>query len=878
MKKYIAASVIIFTAYTAYGAENLTGLRTSGDNAINFAMGGAGLTYSTPTYSGNNFALFALYDRAGVSMSYGDLGKGVTDGSAAFFVPGSRGVFGGTVRYMKTGEKTGALNTLYDISLGFGKEVYPGLKVGLGVNTVYGNDGKKMYYAGITGGSIYTFPLFLHTLSGFGFYEPSVGFSFSGGYWRPSGNDNANMNRGSVGWNGDFYRTPYIKIGLYNDYGYYMGESYFLGRAGLQLVLNNSYILRCGTLFPDKTGYGLLSAGAGYRYEGSELRLGLDYSMVRKNNGSLLHYAEVTIQYGELDRNPPEVNVKPSVTYISPNYDGVKDYTIINLDVKDKSGVRGWLLQIFNRDMKVVKEFRSSNRVLSEGISFTGFFRNLFSTREELVVPRNIIWDGTDQDGLALRDGDYTYSFMAWDVHDNYSVKQTGALVVDNTPPKGSIAADYLLFSPNGDKNKDELVIRTKTEGDKNDRWTAVFYDASGKKVRSYIWNTSDVPSVIKWDGRDDGGVEAPEGVYTFKLDAADDAGNRIGQSINEIILTRQYEVADVSASVRYYSYLTPKPVLFSAALSNKTGLRDWKLTIEDAEAKEVKSITGSAALPGGVEWDGRDRDGKKLGDGKYYYIFSAQFESGNNPRSFKKEIIFDSTPPKLALSYKPSLFSPDGDGENDLLTILPKAGDENGLARWDIKITNPTSFLFKSFSGSESLPSDIIWDGRGAGNELVESATDYAIEFTAFDKAGNSTRLEGIKLPVDILVVVTERGLKIKISNIEFGFASAKLLTDANRILDRVAVILEKYNSYNIIIEGHTDDIGQDDANLKLSEERAKSVYDYLAGRGIKKERLSFRGMGETSPYVPNKDNESRRKNRRVEFLLEKNIQVQEK
>ncbi len=124
-------------------------------------------------------------------------------------------------------------------------------------------------------------------------------------------------------------------------------------------------------------------------------------------------------------------------------------------------------------------------------------------------------------------------------------------------------------------------------------------------------------------------------------------------------------------------------------------------------------------------------------------------------------------------------------------------------------------------------------------------------------------------KIAVDILVVVTERGLKIRISNIEFDFGSSSIRKRGRGILDRVYKILEKYGSYDIVIEGHTDDVGSEEYNLKLSEKRALAVRDYLINKGTKPERLRYVGMGESLPFYPNTNDENRRRNRRVEFLL---------
>ena len=71
------------------------------------------------------------------------------------------------------------------------------------------------------------------------------------------------------------------------------------------------------------------------------------------------------------------------------------------------------------------------------------------------------------------------------------------------------------------------------------------------------------------------------------------------------------------------------------------------------------------------------------------------------------------------------------------------------------------------------------------------------------------------------------------------------------------------------IELSGHTDNKGKDKYNEKLSQERAKAVYDYLISRGIDKKRLEYRGYGAQHPIADNKTDEGRAKNRRVEFTI---------
>ena len=182
-----------------------------------------------------------------------------------------------------------------------------------------------------------------------------------------------------------------------------------------------------------------------------------------------------------------------------------------------------------------------------------------------------------------------------------------------------------------------------------------------------------------------------------------------------------------------------------------------------------------------------------------------------------------------MSLSYSPSLFSPDEDGENDILTIYPEVKDNTGISDWSLDVIAPSGKTFKSFDGKENAPGIIKWDGIGKDKDIVESAADYFLVLSAKDMAGNTAKTERVKLPIDVLVTVTERGLKIRISNIEFAFDKALLTGKAFPILNRVTEILGKYGKYNVLIEGHTDDVGEEEYNLKLSESRAKNVMDYL-------------------------------------------------
>jgi outer membrane protein OmpA-like peptidoglycan-associated protein len=87
--------------------------------------------------------------------------------------------------------------------------------------------------------------------------------------------------------------------------------------------------------------------------------------------------------------------------------------------------------------------------------------------------------------------------------------------------------------------------------------------------------------------------------------------------------------------------------------------------------------------------------------------------------------------------------------------------------------------------------------------------------------------------------------------------------------ILTGFAQYLKQNPTIQIEIQGHTDDLGDDAANLKLSEDRCKAVNDYLLSKGVDKANLSFKGFGETKPKASNTSDENRAKNRRTEVKI---------
>jgi len=114
-----------------------------------------------------------------------------------------------------------------------------------------------------------------------------------------------------------------------------------------------------------------------------------------------------------------------------------------------------------------------------------------------------------------------------------------------------------------------------------------------------------------------------------------------------------------------------------------------------------------------------------------------------------------------------------------------------------------------------------------------------------------------------------TERGLVLTLGDVLFTSGHATLRADASRPLHRLVAFLERYPSRSVAIHGYTDNVGSEDYNLGLSERRADAVKSYLIGQGIRSQRISASGDGESDPVAGNNTALGRQQNRRVEVII---------
>jgi flagellar hook assembly protein FlgD len=558
-----------------------------------------------------------------------------------------------------------------------------------------------------------------------------------------------------------------------------------------------------------------------------------------------------------LDTSDAEVLVNASLDAFSPNADGILELQDFTTRVNNNDQVASYEFSIVNARGDAVRT-----------ISGTG------------AVPANFRWDGRDDDGRLAGDGNYRAELSVELTNRSVGSAQTRSFAMDTRFPQISLDSDYLIFSPNGDGKRDVLPVNQSGSGEA--LYEGRIYGPAGDVVAEYFWK--DRLESFQWDGLDQFGNLAPNGVYRYELAVTDSAGNRSSASLENIDLDSRntsvfLTVSDSGISPNGDGFKDQLEIGMYANITD--GIENWTLGIYQQDGNLVREIGGTRLdSQSSFVFDGSAEDGSRL-SGRFYARFVVRYTKGDVPEATSSSFLVDTAGPDLGNAVSPLPFGPDGDGFADVLNIDLSAEDPAGVAGWRFGIYDRVGNLFHEFS-SQGAPEDrIFWDGLAENGERVISAEDYRYEFEAIDNLGNSSMSEGL-IPIDILVIRDGDRYKVQISNIVFEPNSPRIVLGGvsdvgirnQNILNRLVEVFSKYPQYRIIIEGHANNVSGTEREeveelLPLSEGRAQAVKEQMVILGMDPDRIEIIGRGGRQPLVPFSDEENRWKNRRVEFIL---------
>jgi outer membrane protein OmpA-like peptidoglycan-associated protein len=189
-----------------------------------------------------------------------------------------------------------------------------------------------------------------------------------------------------------------------------------------------------------------------------------------------------------------------------------------------------------------------------------------------------------------------------------------------------------------------------------------------------------------------------------------------------------------------------------------------------------------------------------------------------------------------------------------------------------------------------EPIAAEVVFESLESGKELKRTSTEgnesfYSTYLPLNQKIGLYAQAEGY-IPVnenintstlmtnqvlykDLYVVPIEVGQSLTLNNIFFDFNKSTLRNESHSELNRLLKILSDYPNIQIEIAGHTDGVGSDDYNNKLSQERAEAVRQYLVKNRINGSNVKAVGYGKHVPIADNETEDGRQMNRRVEFKI---------
>jgi outer membrane protein OmpA-like peptidoglycan-associated protein len=182
----------------------------------------------------------------------------------------------------------------------------------------------------------------------------------------------------------------------------------------------------------------------------------------------------------------------------------------------------------------------------------------------------------------------------------------------------------------------------------------------------------------------------------------------------------------------------------------------------------------------------------------------------------------------------------------------------------------NATALAKSDMANSQAASATALSAAQADADQsrLAAQQSQASVQQAEADKAAMRTRLSE-QLNLILQTRDSARGLIVSMSDVLFDTGKYSLKPGAREKLAKVAGILLAYPALNIEVGGYTDNVGGDDMNQTLSENRASSVRDYLVQQGVLTNSVSSRGFGNTMPVASNDNSSGRQQNRRVELLV---------
>ena len=499
-----------------------------------------------------------------------------------------------------------------------------------------------------------------------------------------------------------------------------------------------------------------------------------------------------------INTEKPPVNLTIDNSYLSPeNTEGI-DSILFGAGIPVTAGIMEWELQVLDARGNTAWSYNSRQ----EGI---------------LEVPETIAYTGEDRAGGYLKEGKYQ-GYLTVSYQNGYKPEALSPWFnVDTTAPRGSISGNSIL-TLNEEEGQYSLTLNLNTT--EEDYWEGFIRNENNETIKSFFWRGKADPRVV-WNGTDNQGKPIPDGSYYMVLEAMDKAGNRGVSSPHRIQLDTREMSVKISVSEGAFSPdsngVKDNLTLYTV-IDDPENITNWTLSVlsadESGDASPVKTWTGTGEPSSEYVWNGKNNEGTAAADGLYIAEIRAVYAKGNKPRARSTEFLKDTEAPRISSSASTTLFSPDGDGNKDIIRISQTSSTEHGF---EAELKDSSGQTVRSWFWKENLES-LDWDGTDEnGNMVPDGIYNYSVSST--DPAGNTNRV-GI------------RGIEVDTKS------TPVYLTAKNTIFSPVSEELPEQ-----VFTAHvTNPVGIDRWVLNILDESGSSVKS-ISGEGSVPSTLSWNG-----------------------------------
>ncbi|TGL34787.1 cell envelope biogenesis protein OmpA [Leptospira koniambonensis] len=553
----------------------------------------------------------------------------------------------------------------------------------------------------------------------------------------------------------------------------------------------------------------------------------------------------------------------------SPNWDGVSDILRFKIQTSSLPKLQDWELTIRSASGETVRKFEAG-KIRKKG--FTLFSDENEFAAEDIYLPSILEWDGENENGTPVGDGYYTYQLFLLTANKERILSEESTFYLDARPPKAEANCKTKLLLSD-DRNLSKIIIQQKTSGESADIFIGEFLDFEGRSLKAYTWRNREVPYQLVWDGTDSNGKPVPPGLYTYKLTGRDPAGNESIDRIENLTVKNDSSGVDLNVEGDLFPSDPNNPlnrIKFNSFVSSKLKSDSYELEIFKNEAKEDNLVFSQKSLgepPAELIWEPKNKENKPLGPGIYFYRLTV-YNRYDKHISIPKKFQLSDQKPKFSYDVSPGGFTPDGDWQKDLVEIRLKS---KGLPIVSWKINIMESYfdgdkqeerIVRSWNGTGNGPDKLIWYGLDDQGRRIGSLAELRFVLSYKDVFGGEEELELGDIKTDILVVKEKEGFRFSVPN--------RIYEDKWWTLpSKLKSVLSKFPGYKAELQIHTSHRGDDEYNLRASEEKAKKVFQSLFGKDYEFGRYRYRGYGETLPLIPGNGAYEVDRNERVDFFL---------